>query len=92
MCTKLQITFDQASSVPAYVQIRDAIARLVDEETLWPVDSNGVVVYAGTFSKVVFPGLRIGWIVAPRRVIEHLADMVRAAALSCTVWSTTSLG
>jgi DNA-binding transcriptional MocR family regulator len=46
------------------------------------VDSNGVVVYVGTFSKVIFPGLRIGWIVAPVKVVQHLADVVQATALS----------
>jgi DNA-binding transcriptional MocR family regulator len=46
------------------------------------VDSNGVVIYVGTFSKVIFPGLRVGWIVAPARVVQHLADVVRASALS----------
>jgi len=45
-------------------------------------DRGGVVVYVGTFSKVVFPGLRIGWIAAPRKVIEHLTDVVRSTALS----------
>src|SRR5207302_1862992 len=29
------------------------------------LDRHGVVVYIGTFSKVPFPGLRLGWLVAP---------------------------
>lgn len=32
--------------------------------------SGGDVIQLGSFSKVAFPGLRVGWMVAPRRVIE----------------------
>ena len=38
------------------------------------MDRRGIVAYVGTLSKVVFPGLRIGWIAAPR----PLADSVQA--------------
>ncbi len=36
------------------------------------LDTTGLVVYLNSFSKVGFPGLRVGWIVASRRVIERL--------------------
>ena len=36
------------------------------------LDKNGLVIYLNSFSKVGFPGLRVGWVVAVRRVIEHL--------------------
>jgi DNA-binding transcriptional MocR family regulator len=36
------------------------------------LDSAGLVIYLNSFSKVGFPGLRVGWLVASRQVIERL--------------------
>lgn len=36
-------------------------------------DEHGVVVYIGTLSKLVAPGLRVGWIVAPPPLSQRLA-------------------
>ncbi len=41
----------------------------------------GRVIYCGTFSKTVVPGLRIGWIAAPRPVIEKLVLIKQASDL-----------
>lgn len=38
-------------------------------------DENGLVLYIGTTSKVLFPGLRLGWLVGPKPVIDRLADI-----------------
>lgn len=38
-------------------------------------DKNGMVLYLGSMSKSVSPGLRIGWIVGPDPVIDRLADI-----------------
>jgi 2-aminoadipate transaminase len=40
--------------------------------TLKALDTKGLVIYLNSFSKVGFPGLRVGWMVASRRVIERL--------------------
>lgn len=37
------------------------------------LDGGGVVLYLSTFSKLLFPGLRIGFLVAPRQVVRRLA-------------------
>lgn len=37
------------------------------------LDEGGLVIHLGTFSKVLGAGLRLGWILAPESIIEHLA-------------------
>ncbi|OIK12068.1 GntR family transcriptional regulator [Bacillus sp. MUM 116] len=50
----------------------------LDDEPPTPIkafDKNGLVLYLGSLSKSLSPGLRIGWIVGPEPVVEHLADI-----------------
>ena len=46
------------------------------------MDRGQVVIYLGTFSKVLFPGLRIGWIAADKRCIQGLVPIQRSTTLS----------
>lgn len=54
-------------------------------------DRDGVVIYIGTFSKILFPGLRLGWIVAPPAIHERLqaakqlADLHTSALIQAAV-------
>ena len=54
-------------------------------------DRAGVVIYIGTFSKILFPGLRLGWLVAPPPIVERLqaakqlADLHTSALLQAAV-------
>ncbi len=42
-------------------------------QPLKTADQYGNVLYIGTFSKMLFPGLRTGWLIAPTEVIQRLA-------------------
>ncbi|MBI9067622.1 MAG: PLP-dependent aminotransferase family protein [Salinivirgaceae bacterium] len=46
------------------------------------MDSKGMVVYLGTYSKILFPGLRIGWISANIKAIEYLKVLKRATQIT----------
>jgi 2-aminoadipate transaminase len=48
---------------------------------------NSRVIYAGTFSKVLMPGLRVGWVIASRAVIEKLTVAKQAADLHTSTLS-----
>lgn len=46
-------------------------------------DTNGRVIYLGSFSKVLAPGLRCGWILAPKPVLEKI-ELAKQAADLCS--------
>ena len=45
------------------------------------MDRSGLVLYAGTFSKVLFPGLRLGWLAGSRACIDALTAVRKAGDL-----------
>jgi DNA-binding transcriptional MocR family regulator len=46
------------------------------------MDGGNAVVYVGTFSKALFPGLRVGWVAADRELIGRLTAFKRYADLT----------
>ena len=46
------------------------------------MDRNQIVIYLGTFSKVLFPGIRIGWIAADKECIQRLTALKRFCDIS----------
>ncbi|MFH1143961.1 MAG: PLP-dependent aminotransferase family protein [Candidatus Eisenbacteria bacterium] len=45
-------------------------------------DPNGQVIHLGTFSKMLFPGLRIGWLIVPAELAEPLRQVRWATDLA----------
>lgn len=67
----------QESKIPI---VEDDVYRelWIDEEpihSLKSLDVSGNVIYIGSVSKSLSPGLRIGWVVAPEPVINRLSDI-----------------
>lgn len=46
--------------------------------TLKSIDTSGVVLYVGTFSKTMFPALRLGFLVLPPSLVDLFANVVSA--------------
>jgi 2-aminoadipate transaminase len=45
------------------------------------LDTSGRVVLLGSYSKVAFPGLRVGWVIAPRPLVGRLAALKQMSDL-----------
>lgn len=49
------------------------------------MDKHNLVIYCGTFSKILFPGIRIGWIAAEKACIERLMAIRSFSDLSSSM-------
>ncbi|MBL8207732.1 MAG: PLP-dependent aminotransferase family protein [Blastocatellia bacterium] len=50
-----------------------------------------MVIYISSFSKVGFPGLRVGWMVAPRPLIEHLNALKQRSDVHASMLSQAAI-
>ncbi len=61
------------------------------EPSLKAMDRNGIVIQIDSFSKIAFPGLRVGWCVGPERVIERLRQLKQVSDLHTDQLSQATL-
>ena len=61
------------------------------QDALQTLDRDERVVYVGTFSKSLFPSLRMGFLVAPRWAREALVDIKRSTDSHCSVLTQATL-
>ena len=59
--------------------------------SLKSMDTKGLVVFLGTFSKTFAPGLRIGWVAAAPEILEKYNVIKQSADLQCSTISQREL-
>jgi len=55
--------------------------------TLKSIDTRNRVIYVGTFSKTLFPSLRLGFLVAPPAMVEVISTLFSSALGGVPTWS-----
>ncbi len=55
------------------------------------IDEGNIVIYLGTFSKALFPGLRLGWITAEKELIRRVLAVKRFCDLSSNNFSQMAM-
>ncbi len=51
------------------------------------MDEEGLVIYSGTFSKVISPGMRVGYAIAPQPVIQKMVVCKQGEDVHTNIWS-----
>lgn len=59
--------------------------------SLKSLDTQGRVIYAGTFSKVMFPALRLGYVVVPENLVDSVSDYCHLRACASPRLMQTSV-
>lgn len=55
--------------------------------TIKSLDTDGVVLYAGSFSKVISPGMRVGYAIGPKAVIQKMVVCKQGQDVHTNIWS-----
>ncbi|MDD5953056.1 MAG: PLP-dependent aminotransferase family protein [Oscillospiraceae bacterium] len=55
--------------------------------TIKSMDEDGIVIYAGTFSKVISSGMRVGFAIAPKPIMQKMVVGKQCSDVHTTVWS-----
>lgn len=58
-----------------------------DVPAIKSLDKDGLVVYAGTFSKILAPGLRVGYIAGPKEIIQKCVVCKQVEDVHTNIWA-----
>ncbi len=50
-------------------------------------DADGIVIYAGSFSKVISPGMRVAYTIAPKDIIQKMTVCKQGSDVHTNIWS-----
>ena len=50
-------------------------------------DTDGIVIYAGSFSKVISPGMRVAYTIAPKDIIQKMTVCKQGSDVHTNIWS-----
>jgi 2-aminoadipate transaminase len=69
----------------------DAYRELIYDDKLLPplksLDKKGLVIYLSTFSKILSPGFRLGWVIANKKITRKIVIAKQGADLCSNVFS-----
>lgn len=51
------------------------------------LDEDGLVIYAGSFSKVISPGMRVGYTLAPKPIVQKMVVCKQGEDVHTNIWS-----
>lgn len=58
-----------------------------DVKSIKTLDTEGSVIYSGTFSKILSPGIRVGYVCAHKDIIQKIVVCKQVADVHTTMWS-----
>ena len=58
-----------------------------DVPSIKSLDTEGVVVYAGSFSKVISPGMRVGYAIGPKEVLQKMVVCKQGEDVHSNMWA-----